>query len=274
MGDARAMRLTSPFAVLALVLVACPGGGKGDDSSTSSTPGTSGDPSTDPSTSTPDPTTGPSPGTSTDTGTTSEPGTSTTTATSEPGTTSTGPDTTGTGTDDTGVAPGPCVSDDDCKLKSDCCECAAVPADDDPPSCDLECDQPLCDQLGIQQAVCRFGVCITERLACDPVKVACDSLPPDCPEGQVATVEGVCWSGQCAPGEFCDVVPDCGLCAEGWMCVSFEAQQPVNPHCEPVPAACDVVDCDCAGTFVCDDPFNLCAQARPNDELVCSCPVC
>lgn len=269
------MRLTSPFAILALALVACSGGGKGDDdSSTSSTPGTTGA-AADPSTSSPDPTTGP--GTSTEPGTSTAPGTSTSTApepsTGEPGTTSTGPDTTGTGTDDTGVVPGPCASDDDCKLKSDCCECAGVPADDDAPICDLECDQSLCDQLGVKQAVCRFGVCITERLACDPVKVACDALPPKCPDGQVATVEGACWSGQCAPGEFCDVVPDCSLCAEGWMCVHFESQLPTDPRCEPVPAECDGVDCDCAGTFVCTDAFDVCA-AKPGDELVCSCPVC
>ena len=215
--------------------------------------------------------------TGTDTG---EPATgTTTTGTTTTGTTTTGTTTTGTTTDsttgDTGVVPGgECVEDSDCTLHNDCCDCLAVPAPDELAICKKGCDQKQCELLEISAATCRFGVCVTEKVPCDPMKVACDSLPPECPKGQVASVKDGCWSGHCVPAISCDVVPSCDLCPDGFMCVFKEAQIPMPPTCEPIPAQCDgKIDCGCAGQQVCIDGFDACNKVG-DDELHCACPAC
>lgn len=273
--------------MLSLSLAACGGKDPGstDASTSTDTTGTASTGSVDPTTSgssTGVVTTGTAssvtgtgePGTSGTSTTAVDPGTGTGTSTStgEPGTT-TGPGEGSSG--DTGVVPGgECVADKDCTLHNDCCDCFAVPKVDDPPICKKGCDQPTCDVLGIDQVTCRFGTCVTEKLPCDASKVACDSLPPDCPDGQVATVKGACWSGNCVPAVSCDVVADCKLCPAGFMCVFKEAQIMNLPTCEPVPAPCDgKIDCACAGAEVCVDEFNAC-NAGPGNELHCSCPAC
>lgn len=290
------MRLTSPLHFLSLILITACGGGKGSDTTDSGPSSSTGD---HPSTGAVDPTSGGHSSTGgvvvttggTDSSITStttvDPGTSTSGV--EPGTTTTGATTTTTGepgtttgtsgdssSGDTGVPPGgECVSDADCVLHNDCCDCFAVAKADDPPICKKLCDQPLCDQLEIDQAICRFGVCVTEKLPCDASKVACDALPPKCPEGQVATVKGACWSGNCVPATSCDVVESCDLCPAGFMCVFHEVQFPKPPTCEPIPASCDgKIDCDCAGAQICVDPFNGCNDGGPGNELHCSCPSC
>ena len=291
------MRLTSPCHFLSLILLAACGGK--DPATTDSSPSSS--TGENPSTGAVDPTSGGNSstgvvvtsgtdssvsGTSTSgvepvttagpTTTTGEPctttATSTTTTTGEPGTTTGGDSSSG----DTGAVPGgECVSDADCVLHNDCCDCFAVAKVDDPPICKKGCDEPLCDQLQIDQVSCRFGVCVTEKLPCDASKVACDALPPDCPEGQVTTVAGACWSGLCVPAISCDVVESCALCPEGFMCVFHEVQIPKLPTCEPIPAPCaGKIDCDCAGAEVCVDPFDGCNDLGPNNELHCSCPAC
>ncbi|MBA3548470.1 MAG: hypothetical protein H0T76_18465 [Nannocystis sp.] len=199
-------------------------------------------------------------------------GTASTTTTGGTTTTTTTGDTTG----DTGVVPGgACVKDSDCMLHDDCCDCFAVPAGDNPPICKKGCDQTQCELQAIDQALCRFGVCVTEKVPCDPSKVACDALPPKCPMGQVASVAGACWSGQCVPATSCDVVPDCDLCPDNFMCVFMEAQIPMPlGTCEPVPAQCEgKIDCGCSGQTVCVDPFNACNKIGDN-ELHCACPAC
>lgn len=293
------MRLTSTRTLLiplTLLFTACGGGGGNSDetgatpATTTATTGTAGatDTTGTPGTNTSDPTT---------TGLTSEPTTGSSTATSEPITSSTGPgpvdtgstgDTTSTAGDtgstgttdassssDTGQTPaGPCVSDQDCALHNDCCSCYGLPADQVDGQCKKRCEQPMCDQLGIDQAVCRFGVCITEEVHCDGSKVACDEAPPDCPEGQVPQVVGVCWSGLCVDAVSCDVVADCGACPAGTMCVQLISKQETPPSCEPIPAECDgKVDCKCAGEFVCTGIFNACNESGGN-QLTCGCPTC
>ena len=200
-----------------------------------------------------------------------------TTSTSTTSTTSTTTDgTSGTSTGDTGVIPGgACVKDSDCELHDDCCDCFAVPVGDNPPICKKGCDQTQCELQAIDQALCRFGVCVTEKVPCDPSKVACNALPPNCPMGQVASVEGLCWSGQCVPATSCDVVPDCDLCPDNFMCVFMQAQIPMPfGTCEPVPAQCEgKIDCGCSGQAACVDPFSGCNKVDDN-ELHCTCPAC
>ncbi len=207
---------------------------------------------------------------------TGEPGPATTTGgdTSTGG--STGPVTATDGSSDESGPPPPvgvCVTDADCALHDDCCDCYGLPAGQEDAICKKLCEQTACELLAIDQAVCRFGVCTTERVACDPTKVLCDSLPPECPKGQVAGVTGGCWSGQCVPAISCDVVPDCEVCPAGTMCVQKISKQQSLPTCEPIPAECGgEVDCDCAGGFVCTGDFDACNDL--GDDLACACPVC
>jgi hypothetical protein len=270
------MRSAYPCLYILASLLACgPGGNSTTDTgnettqstATTSTADTTAEPTTSPtvaSTGTTSLSSTSEPGTTGTTGTTST--TSTTSTTGTTGTTST--------TDDTGSAVSECNSDADCKLQDDCCVCAGIPDDQNPVSCDLACDQSKCSELGIAKAVCRLGICETERLSCDQTKVVCDSLPPVCPEGQLPTTSPGCWTGKCVPAEFCDVVPDCGACPDGHLCVQNIDLAPNQPTCEPIPPGCGPdPDCACAGDLVCNDPFTLCVeQAGP--VIHCECINC
>lgn len=262
--------------LLALAAGCGPGGGTTEatttttttasSSSTASSSGSSGSPST-----TDDPTgqtgSGGSTGSST-TGTT-EPGTGSSgpiTASSSSG--SSGGSSSGTG----GPVGGPCEVDEDCQLHNDCCDCFGEPKEDPVAPCKKLCDQPMCDAIGIKKAVCRFGVCATEKVQCSG-EVACDESPPDCPPGTLPGISEACWTGACVPALSCDAVPDCSACPQGTMCVSYVAFVITNV-CEPLPANCDgTPSCACAGDLACTDPFTIC-QDTNNGALVCECPAC
>lgn len=274
------MRSPYPCLYILASLLACgPGGGTptttGDE--TTQTPGTT--TGTAASTSTGQPTTTVDPGTSTTSPATTDATTTgvatTTSVTGETTTSTTGETTTaGTTTDDTAGPISECSKDADCKLQEDCCVCNGIPLDLNPVACDMECKQSKCSELGVDQAVCRLGVCETERLSCDQVKVACDALPPACPEGQLPTTTPACWTGKCVPAEFCDVVPDCSFCPDGHLCVQNIARGPNQPTCEPLPPGCGPdPDCACAGDLVCQDPFTLCVE-QDGPVLHCECINC
>lgn len=166
-------------------------------------------------------------------------------------TTSEGTTTASTGTEtDTGAPVGTCEDDEGCKLVNDCCACAALPSDAPVDRCPMDCLIGSCEAMGLHQATaaCRLGVCAIAPQRCRPSDVVCDALPPECPEGQVASVVDGCW-GACVPARLCDVLPVCthGLCGAGWMCVESQAGA-FAPHCEPIPAACEGTPaCGCAG---------------------------
>lgn len=274
------MRSPYPCLYILASLIACgPGGGTptttGDE--TTQTPGTT--TGTAASTSTGQPTTTVDPGTSTTSPATTDATTTgvatTTSVTGETTTSTTGETTTaGTTTDDTAGPISECSKDADCKLQEDCCVCNGIPLDLNPVACDMECKQSKCSELGVDQAVCRLGVCETERLSCDQVKVACDALPPACPEGQLPTTTPACWTGKCVPAEFCDVIPDCSFCPDGHLCVQNIAFGPSQPTCEPLPPGCGPdPDCACAGDLVCQDPFTLCVE-QDGPVLHCECINC
>ncbi|MBZ0118208.1 MAG: hypothetical protein K8H88_14495 [Sandaracinaceae bacterium] len=66
---------------------------------------------------------------------------------------------------------------------------------------------------------------------CDPRHPLCSALPPACPPGFAASVEGTCW-GPCVPNLECGPIT-CdpamsGQCPEGWGCVTDP-----NPRCAP-----------------------------------------
>lgn len=287
------MRLTFPL-TLVLLLSACGDNGgnettntptgspTGDSASSTEGTGSTTAPTTgSPGTSTGDPVTTTSDSTSVGTSTTSDSASSSTGpvdpgTTSEPGTTGTSEPGTST-TDDTGPMPGgDCVTDKDCALHNDCCDCFGIKAGEPDPICKKGCDTLTCDLLGIEQAVCRFGVCGTERVNCDDRQVVCNSLPPKCAAGLVpgVTDNGNCWTGQCVPAMSCNFVPDCSACPADSMCVQKISKMQSLPTCEPIPAECDgKVDCECAGGFVCTGDFNAC-NANGNNEITCGCPVC
>jgi hypothetical protein len=288
------MRITTSSIVFSslLTLAACPGGG-GDETGTASGASTS---TTGPGTtsggttttgSTTEATGGPTSGmtsgmTSTTTGSTSEgttspgttsPGTTTgettgeqTTTTGEPGSTSAG-ETTG------GVGGGACQTDADCKLHDDCCSCYGLPKDEDDAICKALCDKSKCEQAGIDQAVCRFGQCTTEKVKCSG-EVACDALPPECPPGELPGKTDACWTGGCVPAASCDAVEDCSQCPEELMCVEYQSFM-ITRVCEPIPADCDgQPSCACAGDLACEEPFGLCNDKIQNADLACACPAC
>lgn len=284
------MRLTFPLAFV-LLLPACGDNGGGETSNTPTTTPSS----TDPGTGTTAPTTGTTASTGDPVTTTSESATgSATSSTTDPATgstttpvdpSSTGEPATGSTTDtsssttgdDTGPMPGgACVTDKDCALHNDCCDCFGIKAGDPDPICKKQCDQATCDALGIDQAVCRFGVCGTERINCDNSKVTCKIQQPDCAPGEVPGINanGDCWTGLCVPALSCDVVPDCSDCPGDSICVQKISKQQTLPTCEPIPLECDSkVDCQCAGSFVCTGIFTACNELGDND-LSCGCPQC
>ena len=213
-------------------------------------------------------------------------GSSSTGSTGSTGSSSTGSDSTSTGSTTasettgetsttTGGAVGECNIDADCTLYSDCCSCQSAPMGEIPDQCDLSCKETRCEALGIDGAVCRFGVCATSRVNCDATMVSCNALPPECPAGLLPQVNqsGDCWTGECVRGIQCESVPSCDSCPEsGWTCVSYQAF--VTKYvCEPVPAACEgTPTCDCAGDLYCTDDFSVCNEL--NDAVTCACPNC
>lgn len=274
------MRLTSSWPLLLLPLLACNTGGDntGGPSTSLADTGTTSPATTDSPVTGTEPTNGTTsePATTaltTTLDTTGEPATSTTTSGSTTSTTSTTDP--GSSSGDTGMTPiEPCVTDKDCDLHDDCCACYGIPVGQTDPSCDLECDQSQCSALGIDHAICRFGVCTTDKLDCDASSVICKSLPPVCPAGSLPGVVDACWTGSCVPIANCNAVPDCGLCPKDTMCVQKISKQQTWPACEPIPAECaGEIDCECAGTFVCTDDFNICNDLGDN-QLSCGCPAC
>ncbi|MCC6213662.1 MAG: hypothetical protein IT376_02250, partial [Polyangiaceae bacterium] len=169
-----------------------------------------------------------------------------------------------------GTPPPPeCKSDEDCALFSDCCNCVAYPVGGEaPPGCDAACAEAQCFRDGVQAAACRFGRCTTAR-NCDLTTASCESLPPACPTGRVATVTGACWGPCVAPSE-CDAVETCEACAAGEVCVTVTGGVGSTAHCVRVPEACAADrSCACMGRSVCG---GSCQDW--GGHLECGCPLC
>jgi len=256
-----------------LILLACgPGGGGSSGSTGEASSSTSGGPTSTGGTS--GPTTGAATGTGTDSSTT---GTGTTSTTGTSGTSTSGTATTDETSTSSGTSGGPvegaCVKDADCKLHEDCCVCEGVPVGDNPASCELECKQPLCQEFGIDAAVCRLGACDTERLSCDQTKVVCNGPPPVCAPGTLPETDPDCWTGRCVPAVLCDVIPDCSSCPDGRMCVQYTGEGIFPTVCEPIPPECGgTPSCECAADQVCTGIFTVCSEKGA--VIGCDCPNC
>jgi hypothetical protein len=126
-------------------------------------------------------------------------------ATSSAGTTAAADDDAATGTDaggSTSAAGLACTDVRDCVLVNDCCTCAAIHEDEEPPAaCDAECARNLCDLWGTD-LLCSH-TCLLQLVRCDPALVECADDPPTCEDGFAPAVEDRCWTQQCVPVELC-----------------------------------------------------------------------
>jgi hypothetical protein len=165
----------------------------------------------------------------------------------------------------------PCNEDTDCEVAGDCCGCTAYnPNKGAPGNCGGGCQQDVCEQLGLDTAVCVGGFCEVYGLSCDQTKVTCESLPPDCAEGSLPQVAGDCWTQECLPIEYCDWVPDCGACPGDQFCVIVQTDDCDHIDCfEPLEeCGLGAPSCDCEGEIFCPPPYTACGVE--NDAIVCS----
>ncbi len=88
-----------------------------------------------------------------------------------------------------------------------------------------------------------FQSCAAESSTSDPGscvgEVACDALPPACPEGTIAGRRDACWTGYCIPLAQCDAVPACSDLDEP-MCIGRSDCSPVyeGQNCSCMGGAC------------------------------------
>lgn len=244
--------------LLLLLLAACPGD---PDTSTGSEASSAAASDTDLSQSNTSDPTGTGTGTAAATGTDA--------STGDPPTTGS-PDTSDTGTSPD-LPPGvECVTDEDCQLIDNCCDCAGAPLGEEPPPCRNPCAATRCDDdFGIEVgAACRNGVCALAAGSCAG-SPACGEPPPDCNAGTIPAGSGDCW-GECqAPntcgGSNCDG-DDPNSCGVGWVCVESQSQ---GAFCEPVPLACGgVPTCDCVYAETAGMCLGACSDDG-NGKLLC-----
>jgi hypothetical protein len=170
----------------------------------------------------------------------------------------------------------PCKVDSDCKLVDTCClGCLAKGLDFPVPPCSLQCIVDPCNAIGVKGVRCFEGFCALAN-ECDPSVVACAAAPPPCPAGEVPSIKGTCWSGQCVKASSCRTVKDCMACdAQQTICVRTETQLGNVFRCIDVPAACGPNrTCACAGSVACVAPYRTCTESGGGTQLNCSCPNC
>ena len=185
----------------------------------------------------------------------------------------------GTGGTSTGGAGGSsggypeCMSDTDCQLVGDCCNCMPMPKGSTAPACSTgECFASNCEARGIKtgEVACLAGRCTFSR-TCDPAGVTCAIPIAACPAGQTQLIVGTCYSGGCAPVEDCLDVSSCDVCkAAGFSCVTFQTR-PSTYHCVSTPPQCDAnPTCACMG--ICSG--DLSCVVPDSTMLTCQCPEC
>lgn len=215
-------------------------------------------------------------------------GTGGTGATSSGGTATGGTSTGGTSTGGTatggttssggsgGSASPQCTNDaSTCQLVNDCCNCVGVGPGETAPTCNIpECFVDTCTGLGLKDSVnpqCAAGQCVA-GFVCDTSKALCDSLPPSCPVGTVASVSGACW-GSCVTPTECLSVDSCAACTGNQVCVEDETMLGPVFHCVAAPPECGgTPTCACMGASVCAGAYHLCSESPAG--LSCSCPEC
>jgi hypothetical protein len=178
-----------------------------------------------------------------------------------------------------GDAGGPvCKIDSDCKLVDDCClGCLAKEASFVVPACGQTCFVNPCFGHQVKGVRCVQGAC-TLAAECDSSVVTCMAPTPACPPGEVPSISGTCWSGQCVKASACRTVKDCSACDPNlYICGTTQTQAGNQVRCVDTPQACGPDrSCSCAGSYVCMPPYRACSSgAMPgSSQLFCSCPNC
>jgi len=163
-----------------------------------------------------------------------------------------------------------CQYDEDCAIAGDCCGCTAYNPDMGfPGNCGGGCGQDVCEQLGLDMAVCVDGFCEVYGLSCDQTAVTCESLPPDCAVGSLPQVAGDCWTQACLPIEYCDWVPDCSACPGDQICLIVQTESCDHVDCfDPIPECGNAPSCACEGEIMCPEGYPSCAMMA--GAIVCS----
>lgn len=176
---------------------------------------------------------------------------------------------------------GECVDDADCKLVGDCCNCFAVPLNEDlPVACPADCAIDRCTTIDVTP-VCLMGRCVFDE-TCDSMhQEICTIVPPECGPGQQAIVRDGCF-GECVDARDCRGVSSCDACAPGQACVGpGENGWGSTPHsyfqCWDVDPACDgAATCECMGLDLCSPIVCGDRTQQPTYpvDIGCFCPAC
>lgn len=170
-----------------------------------------------------------------------------------------------------------CTRDSDCHLYNDCCTCAAIgPNQPAPPLCAQVCIQSRCAALQLPQnaVACVAGRCVA-GFDCDVSEVTCRMAAPDCPAGQVPSVNASrsCYSGACVPATQCTFVTNCNDCGPADACITNQTRGTNERHCVTIPVACNgATTCGCLGATTCVSPYTSCDTS--GNGLTCGCPTC
>jgi hypothetical protein len=178
-----------------------------------------------------------------------------------------------------GDAGGPtCKIDSHCKLVDDCClGCLAKEATFVVPPCPQQCLINPCAGHQVKGVRCSQGKC-TLAAECDSSVVTCMAPTPACPPGEVPSISGTCWTGQCVKASQCRTVKDCASCDPNfYVCGSTTTQLGNQVRCVDTPPVCGMDrSCSCAGSYVCMAPYSSCSSGPDpgGSHIVCSCPNC
>ncbi|MCA9621899.1 MAG: hypothetical protein KC731_22900 [Myxococcales bacterium] len=108
-------------------------------------------------------------------------------------------------------------------------------------------------------------------VSCNPSQVLCDGPVPQCPMGEVPSVDGACW-GPCVPVLECATEPSCDGCQQGF-CIEYQSFT-IEYRCVLPALMCSSLSCPCLGPYVCTPPFDVCADQPMDGDVACSCPSC
>ena len=106
---------------------------------------------------------------------------------------------------------------------------------------------------------------------CNPSGVLCDAPPPQCPPGEVPSVEGSCW-GACVPILSCATEPNCDGCGTGF-CAEYVAFA-TEYRCVLPSLTCSALACGCLAPDFCVAPYDACQESSAAPDVRCECITC
>ncbi|MCA9595963.1 MAG: hypothetical protein KC776_21765 [Myxococcales bacterium] len=106
---------------------------------------------------------------------------------------------------------------------------------------------------------------------CNPSSVSCKAAVPNCPAGQVPSVNAGCW-GPCVPILACSAISDCSQCTSGF-CAAYVAFT-MEYRCVLPTVQCSALACSCLAQYLCADPYSACTDSSGGPAVSCECPTC